>query len=169
MVDVVAGLWWPDHLSPHRGLRAHYSPLPCQSPASRRERELGSGSISNLQTRCAGYIREHQPRRRGGGGGEHIRKLWREECKKNGTILPEAGLAEKKEGAGGVVGAPSRSALTRRPAAPDVKRGNLELTDAAGEGGGHTFYNRKEIGSTNSVLGRATKSIANHQISPLPE
>ena len=82
MVDVVAGLWWPDHLSPHRGLGAHYSPLPCQSPASRRERELGSGSISNLQTRCAGYIRQHQPKRRSGGGREHIRKLWREECKK---------------------------------------------------------------------------------------
>ena len=58
VVGVDVGLWlWPDHLSPHGGLAAHYSPLPCQTHShhqqqqQQEERELGSGSIS--RARCA--------------------------------------------------------------------------------------------------------------------
>ena len=58
VVGVDVGLWlWPDHLSPHGGLAAHYSPLPCQTHSHQQqqqqqeERELGSGSIS--RARCA--------------------------------------------------------------------------------------------------------------------
>ena len=54
------------------------------SEPSQQERErAGKWLHQHLQTRCAGYIRQHQPRRRRREErGEHIRKLWREECQK---------------------------------------------------------------------------------------
>ena len=74
VVGVDVGLWlWPDHLSPHGGLAAHYSPLPCQTHShhqqQQEERELGSGSIS--RARCALDTLEGTSAQEEEGGGTH--------------------------------------------------------------------------------------------------
>ena len=73
VVGVDVGLWlWPDHLSPHGGLAAHYSPLPCQTHShhqQQEERELGSGSIS--RARCALDTLEGTSAQEEGEGGTH--------------------------------------------------------------------------------------------------
>ena len=160
----VAGPRCPDHLSPLGGLGTHYSPrtlVRLATASELAERELGSGSISSnlVQTRCAGYIREHQPsqeeeeEQERGGEGNTSGSFGRERRMQKRRLLLEV-LAV-------LLDSSIKQCIAAAGGCQEGKFGTDRCSQGGGGGGGEGGWappasSRKEIGSKNSVLALPT-------------